>query len=58
MARRSIATVLAAAAIAPSAGVAQEAADAYVNEDARELVRLARLRRNTVDRRIRGGPCA
>jgi hypothetical protein len=31
---------------------AQDTSDAYVNEAARELVRLARVRRNTVDRRI------
>lgn len=49
---RPIATLLAAAAIAPSAAIAQDNPDAYMDEDARELVRLARLRRNTVDRRI------
>jgi hypothetical protein len=44
--------LLAAATCAPCGAGAQEPADAYVNDDARTLVRLARLRRNTVDRRI------
>lgn len=52
MTRRSIMTALAAAAIATSVASAQDSTDAYLDEDAREMVRLARLRRNTVDRRI------
>lgn len=52
MTLRSIMTALAAAAIATSAVFAQDTTDAYLDEDARELVRLARLRIKTVDRRI------
>jgi hypothetical protein len=43
---------LVCAALAPALAAAQAPADAYVNEGARELVRLARLHRNTVDARI------
>jgi hypothetical protein len=50
--RWPIVMLLAAATCAPCGAGAQEPADAYVNDDARTLVRLARLRRNTVDRRI------
>jgi hypothetical protein len=47
-----IALLLSLAAFSPSAQDSQDTTNAYLNADARELVRLARLRRNTVDRRI------
>jgi hypothetical protein len=47
-----VCVLLLAAAFSPAIVRAQGAADAYVNEEARELVRLARLRRDAVDRRI------
>lgn len=42
------------AVTAPSAARGQEMADAYLNEDAQELLRQGRLRRNEADRRING----
>lgn len=39
-------------ALLPPPAVAQDASDAYLDEEARELVRLARVRLQTVDRRI------
>ncbi|MGH7505886.1 MAG: hypothetical protein ACRELX_09555, partial [Longimicrobiales bacterium] len=41
-----------AAVFLPAPALAQPIGDAYVDERARELVRLARQRRNTVDKRI------
>ncbi|MBR9988409.1 MAG: BamA/TamA family outer membrane protein [Gemmatimonadetes bacterium] len=40
------------AVLVPSSLHAQDASDAFLDEDARELVRLARVRISTVDRRI------
>lgn len=44
--------LLAAALLAPVPSSAQTPTDAYIDEGARELVRLARVRLNTFDRRI------
>jgi hypothetical protein len=41
-----------AAVLVPAGGAAQDTTDAYASEEARALVRLARVRRQSVDRRI------